>query len=448
LRQVQGNREVRPIGRVSGKCVLLIVAGILALSACSNRPEIKSVQKFYREGVPHTDRFGRHRLDYDKKASFFPLALYHALAGNQHGRQFELKEIAAAGFNSVHPWEGQSALQFAEQAGAAGLQIILHDPKDKELPALTKNLSLLAWYLDEEPSFLYPSSEIEKRLNRHERRRKMIRLHDLERPIIVIDGPATSKNLDQWRRWNVIGDVSSHFNYPVTVEKFRDYGAVERVAETTTMARRLVDGKKPLWMVLQAFGGERRGWRMPEPETLRAMAYAAIVHGATGLIYFAFDSFVTRDDGVLGIAPAASRDYGVTRDYNTDGNPPLTVSDADVARSKRLFAKTSELNQELGRLRAAILSATSEIEYSVSQQGEYDRGDAVRTLLKPYGNAHLLIAINVDIRQSAVRLRFKRPVASVEALFATSPPVAVSGDEISDRFMPEEVKIYRIVFSE
>jgi hypothetical protein len=44
---------------------------------------------------------------------------------------------------------------------------------------------------------------------------------------------------------------------------------------------------------------------MPSPREMRGQVYAGIVHGATGIIYFAMDSGVTRDGQVMGIAPRA-----------------------------------------------------------------------------------------------------------------------------------------------
>ncbi len=428
------------------RLIFLVLTTALALTACSNRPKIEAVQLFYQDGVPHSDRVGRFQQTFDEETSFLPLAIYHALADEHHGRRFTLQKFAQAGFNAVHPWEGQAATPFIKRAKEAGLQVIAHWPKDQDLSALSKSTNLLAWYLDEEPSFRYPPHETDKRLAAYDKRRSEIRRLDQYRPIIVIDGPPTSKNLERWKRWNAVGDVGSHFNYPVTVKRYRKYGPIERVAETTTMARRLVDSCKPIWIVIQAFGGEARGWRMPEPKSLRSMAYAAIIHGATGLIYFAYDSFVTRDDGVLGIAPAPARDYGVTRDYNTDGKEPLAVTDAELVRSRDLYAKASDLNAELAELRRAILSATSRIAYSVNHEGEMPRDDAVRTLLKPYGDVHLLLAINVDVSKASVKVRFERSISSITTLFADGLPKTITKNGFSDDLASEEVKLYRVSF--
>jgi hypothetical protein len=69
------------------------------------------------------------------------------------------------------------------------------------------------------------------------------------------------------------------------------------------------------------------------------------------------------------------------------------------------------------------------------------------TLLKPYGDAHILIAVNVDTANAAVKLQFEQRIETVETVFESPPPLAVGARGLSDRFRPEEVKIYRIVFA-
>ena len=44
------------------------------------------------------------------------------------------------------------------------------------------------------------------------------------------------------------------------------------------------------------------------------MSYAAMVRGATGLIWFSYDSFVTRNGKVIGISPNPQPDYGIVLD--------------------------------------------------------------------------------------------------------------------------------------
>lgn len=424
----------------------IVAVCLLTLAGCGGRLQFEAVQTFYTEKVPHTDRRGRTLSRYDPDRSFLPLVMYHGLSGEHHGIRYRLDNLARAGFNAVHPWERQEAPDFAARAQAAGLQVIVHGPDDADVAALADSPALLAWYLDEEPSFLYPADETEQRLAMYAQKRDAIRRRDPDTPIFVLDGPPTTENLTRWRRWNALGDITSHFDYPVTVERVRDYGPVERVAETTAMARRLVGGSKPVWIALQAFGGEERGWYMPQPETLRAMAYAAIVHGATGLIYFAYDSFVTRDDGIIGISPAPRADYGVTVDYNADGKPPLVASGAELARSRELFRAVAALNAELETLKPAILSPTRATGYTV-RPVDHGRKDAVRTLLKPFGHGDLLFAVNVDSASATVRFRFARPIEKIVRLFGESDPESVAADGWTDRFPPESVYLYRVEYA-
>ena len=47
-----------------------------------------------------------------------------------------------------------------------------------------------------------------------------------------------------------------------------------------------------MWLCVQSF--ESGNWLMPSPRELRTQVYTGIVHGATGIMYFAMDSYVTR----------------------------------------------------------------------------------------------------------------------------------------------------------
>ncbi len=58
------------------------------------------------------------------------------------------------------------------------------------------------------------------------------------------------------------------------------------VGEYTGRLCRTLDYKKPAWMVLQAYQWHEEGGRFPTQRELRFMTYDAIIHGATGIIYF------------------------------------------------------------------------------------------------------------------------------------------------------------------
>ena len=68
------------------------------------RVSLDAIQTPYPDGVPHTDRQGRPRLEFDPDVSFFPVGLYHGLTGDYGGIDYSFEPIADAGFNTVVAW--------------------------------------------------------------------------------------------------------------------------------------------------------------------------------------------------------------------------------------------------------------------------------------------------------------------------------------------------------
>ena len=177
------------------------------------------------------------------------------------------------------------------------------------------------------------------------------------------------------------------------------------------------------------------------------MAYAAVVHGATGLIFFAFDSFVTRDDGILGIAPAPVRDYRVAADYNADGKPPLIASDADLRWSRSMFRAVGGVNEEMVQLREAILSPTATLDYTVRPADGATRSNSVRSLLKKSDSGYVLITVNVDPEPAIVNFRLPGQITSITPLFGAAEPDDVGAHGWTGRYAGEAVAVYRIAFA-
>jgi hypothetical protein len=64
------------------------------------------------------------------------------------------------------------------------------------------------------------------------------------------------------------------------------------IPQSVGLAARINSEQKPVWLCVQTF--ESGNWLMPSPRELRTQVYTGIVHGATGIMYFAMDSYVTR----------------------------------------------------------------------------------------------------------------------------------------------------------
>lgn len=379
-----------------GILVLLAACGIrVDLEDDPRQPPKSAVQTIYQAGAPHTDRSGAPLSQHVRGRSFFPIGIYHGLHGRHFGREYSFQQIAEAGFNTVHFWEGQRVGAVIDGARRHGLMLIPHHPTDPEIRKLAKDPAILAWYLDEEPTQFYDPKEQPKYLARFKERYAQIRSLGARQPIMVVDRRPMLGRMTSWDRWATSGDVSSHFTYPFVGDVIHTLGRRRSIAAGLSRAVALNAEKKPVWFVAQAFSGTL-GWRMPTPRLLRAMTYTAIIHGATGIIYFGLDSFVMRDGNVIGMAPNPLADYGKTPDFDGRGNPPLIANPNDLAGSRALWRMMPALITELKTLSPAILSPTARRAYSVEVEGEQLSEFPIRTILKKVADEYVLLAVNLD----------------------------------------------------
>jgi hypothetical protein len=367
-----------------------------------------SVQSIYQAGVPHTDAQGNLRSQRDS-ASFFPRCIYHAVPGS-------FTAIKAAGFNCVHTWEGVGIAEVIEELRSADLQLIKHSPTDDEVRSFASDPRILGWYLDEEPTGqthvdMERSGKRDLMAERYQAfvaRKAAIKAMDPRHPVFPLDGsnipPGQS---DWWDTWNSSGDVSAHDNYPL-----RPWTEdLEVLARSVRRAVHVTGERKPVWITLQAFGGAPGldpPMRIPTPDELRGMAFTAIIHGATGLILFAYDSRVTREANVIGIAPETAESLGTA----------AMATSLQAARSRALWAGAAALNAELGRLAPRLLSPTARLAYDVYSSGNPRIPSPIRTILKEADGLFTLLAANLEGRPMGAGYRFPRSIESVRRLNA------------------------------
>jgi hypothetical protein len=365
-----------------------------------------AVQLQYRAGVPHTDRRGGIRFRYDT-GSFFPRCLYHAMSGT-------FKAIETAGFNCVHTWEGYGVSDIIGELRAADLQLIKHWPTDLEVRRFADDPNILAWYLDEEPTAqIYldaqrtgDSTLMGKRFQDFLSRRAAIKRLDDRHPVFSLGTAWIPPGYEEWwERWETAGDVTAHDNYcllPTTTD-------FESLATSVAGAVAINREEKPMWLTLQAFSGtadRQEALLMPTSEELRGMAFTSIIHGATGLIFFALDSKVTREGLVLGIAPETPTAY----DAHAAATP------AEVSRSRALWAGAASLNAELRRLTPRLLSPTARMSYRAYYSGVSRTPSPIRTLLKVGDGQYTLFAANIEKQAFGTRFEFPSDIASVRRL--------------------------------
>jgi hypothetical protein len=168
---------------------------------------------------------------------------------------------------------------------------------------------------------------------------------------------------------------------------------------------------KPVWALLPAYAlSEQRQLGGAEA---RALAFAAIVNGASGIVWQGEDNYVARNAGMMGIAPLPQLDYGI----RTGAPVPLAVTPDAVAASRRLWTAVAQLNRRIARIAPALLQPDADAPYEIAVHSTRmaTAPPLVRGLLKPLDDAWLLIVVNPAPLPEEIRISMTfRKVARLE----------------------------------
>ena len=205
--------------------------------------------------------------------------------------------LKEAGFNTV--FLGHRRFDDLELAQKAGMMAIVENRrlKDKEkwqseVRANRSNPALLAYYgRDEAMALNVPLDEALAES-------RMLWEADPYHPLFYNEAPLGT--VEEQRAYSVICDVLGRDIYPVKPIGSPHSDMADRtlavVGKQTELCMEAVNHSKPEWMILQAWAwghdgkNKRRPYhemesRYPTYEENRFMAYDAIVHGATGIMY-------------------------------------------------------------------------------------------------------------------------------------------------------------------
>lgn len=343
--------------------------------------------------------------------------------------------IASAGFNLALPWPGLHLSLTADAARAAGLRLVgdLGSASEATLTTYMGDPQVYGWYMADEPLL--------------RARMEYIDPHGTFDNLALVCYVFCGRN-DQvffftewalpndpwWPRFLNLGEAGVHDNY---VWPTRGTTSLLRIAESVRAQTQALGEAKPSWFVVQAFGGGSFG--IPTPAAMRGMVYTALIHGATGIFQFAWDSPVLRAGGSIGVRPNPPASY--------PGDPAFFTAEqigAADALWDSLDAAQGGLNAELQALRPVILSPGTPDVYTVAVSRNPMSAAPVRTLLKTYGGSYYLLAVNIDAVSLDARITFRRAIDGVDPLFDSAPTVGVQRTVLSDHFDPFEAHVYRL----
>ncbi|MBP7062916.1 hypothetical protein [Ferrovibrio sp.] len=404
--------------RLAAAAWLFLLAGCAAAPPAPAdlpwRDSPDAVVRLHRGGVPHTDRLGLTRHSLDPARSLLPLVLDNAMVDYQRGLRFGFAAAANAGFNAVAPWAEQPRDAVLEAAAGARLLAVMParkaDAEDSDDAADNS-----AWF---DPAGI-----------------RLARALPFRDP-----GPADLR-------------PASTAAAEAGLRALR-----QMLAEQAGQTRPL-----PVWAMLQVFGtldntaapDERR--RLPSPAEARALAYGALAEGASGLVWFAEDSYAGRSSGAIGIAPVPVLDYGI-QVFDGHRRDDMKATPGAIAAAAGLWQAVARLNREIDRLAPALLSPTAAFDYQVRllalepgaasllATAEADASAPLRLLLKSFDGRFTLLAVNLTPQRWRLAVSLPQPMRRIERWFDTDAPPALlaGGSGFEEDFPPHAVRIYRL----
>lgn len=337
-----------------------------------------------------------------------PRGLYHVAEPE------DLAPIAAAGFNFVVVPARRASSALAEQAEKVGLSLVVASlslgsaGEPGSTGGLWQNLhrkfgnspSLLGWYVVPRPDQQTLPPALMQQL--HEDLQQISPAH---LTIMALSSPSLLGSYSDF------ADIIAAWSLPIPDTP------ITAVAQMVGAARRAVQGRKPVWAVIQASGP---GWygdarldvhargRAPTTAELRAMTYLALMHGANGLIFYGYQ------------IPA----YPNTKAFHL-------VKDAP-----ELWEELATVNRELQWLAPVVLGGQRMLLPPAAD-------GALELATWQYEGGLYVVAVNTSDR--GLVSQFQVPDAagnSLQALFENrSLPTAADGT-FQDSFAPYEVHIY------
>jgi hypothetical protein len=212
---------------------------------------------------------------------FFPLGFYHvSWSFPAEDRLQFLREVAAAGFNTVHAslkqmdeWDA-----FLTEAERLNVKVITEFGVDMTA-AITRyrgRQAVLAWNPGDEPdgSGIPP----EEMLARHNR----IKDADPDVPTYM-----TLCVPSAYQKYSAMAEVIAPDPYPIRYAAAATAPVFEMISQAVQVATPL---GRPIWAIPQAFGyaQEKNSWRVPTFAEERNMTYLALLAGAKGLVYYTY----------------------------------------------------------------------------------------------------------------------------------------------------------------
>ena len=379
---------------------------------------------------------GRFRCDNDGMLTIdgkrtFIIGSYHH---PKTGRPF--KELAENGYNYTRVKANSAELDSAHACGlmawivTGSIRSGTRSVDKERIAQLVKRSkthpSLLCWEMEDEPAFTWNSAEPRIRPEPLIETYKLIKQGDPDHPVITNHGPVNLAST--LASYNSSTDIVACDVYPVIPRGIKPSYAlypdglqgdllnpyISQVGEYVDKMKKVVNGSKPVFMVLQAFAWEMLKKeeerdplmiRYPAFKESRFMAFNAIVHGATGILY-----------------------------WGSNYTPQPSAFISDLNRVTRELAGMQEI-LAANIVELDIVKKYHELGYSI------DSG--IEILAKKVNEKYYLITVNSDKNPVKVSLAGLGKYKEVKVL-SEDRTISIEKGELTDLYKPFDVHIYEL----
>ena len=374
-------------------------------------------------GVPHVTLRDDGITLVDGKP-FFPVGAYAVWKREFNNFDFDkaFKDLSEAGFNFAHSYNGGADYpKFLDTAHKYGVRVwsAAYSIQSKDfLQTRLNHPAIIAWYIGDDTSDNTKPNQLQ---DRHDALKSV----DDHRITTQADHVGATKAASDYSGYVRGSDNFLPEIYPIHIDTDEDRRTcVPKVIKDmdtckADVERCGIDHPASIWPIIQYFQGWS-GWkRFPEEHEIRAMSFASIIHGATGITWYTYGGYHD---------PKNNRtNYGMT---------------STPERWKVITTITRQLRElEPVLVERTPVDQPTAVVYSGMRFDAYGH-PAVTCLLKRHEGETYVLAVNstLDTVEAGI------PVAGVTGgtvMFEGRAAIVEDG-AVKDTFKPYDVHIYRL----
>ena len=353
---------------------------------------------------------------------FFPIGLYdiRPREANLYSLDRAFQDLKAAGVNFVHSYTHARKSEFLPLCRKYGMRAWVSEWSagigSEWFERTGRNdSSVLAWYVGDDTSMNVSPEAFADRVEG---------ISAMEGRRLTCQADAYTGN---FREYAALTDVFMPEIYPILDDGGFDGKCVAKTIDVMEGARRdqkAYGGDRPraVWPIIQYFKGWKYWKRMPRPDEVYAMSFAALIHGGKGITWYTYGGFVEPEKKAF--------NYGVTSSAET-------------------WSTMTNITSRIAALSPVLLSpdVPQPPAPTVTNGPKTDAcgRPAVTMLLKRHKGDVWMLAVNATDKRVMARLPVPDVSRGDAAVAWEKRKVAVRDGCMADEFGPFAVHVYRWV---